>query len=157
MRRCVAAIAATLLVASSAVGCGGNSTGGAKGLGWVHEPRLIRYPTLPNDRATSGEVRNDSERALQLDARKVRLLDAQGRGIAATVTARFLAGFAHGLYSPTQFGPVRNPFELQRLGVKVVLAPKQVRPLTVAWRLKPGLPAPARVDYGAGSLPLPKG
>lgn len=154
MSRRVAAAAATLLIALASAGCGSSKSEPA-GLSWVKRPQLIRYPTLPRDRTATGEVRNMSKKAFRLDAREVHLLDGRGHRIPLTVTSRFLAGFAHGLYSPTQFGQVQNAFELQRLGVKVELAPQQVRPLSVAWRVQPGSPQPARVQIGRSSLPLP--
>jgi len=147
-----AALAAMSLLALA--GCGSASKSHQE-LTWVAAPHLIRYPTLPRDRTALGKVRNASGKQLMLDSRQVKLLDAEGRPVAETVTARFLAGFAHGLYSPTQFGQVQNPFELQRLGVRLGAAPGQELPLAVAWRLKRGASPPARVQIGNSSLPLP--
>lgn len=149
------ALLATAAVCAASVLAGCGSSGKSGPLAWEGAPHLYRYKTLPRDGSVVGRVRGASDRTFVADARRVRLRDAAGRVVPGT--ARFLGGFAHGLYSPMQFGQVQNPFELQRLGVRVQLAPKQVLPLTVAWRLAPGAAPPVRIDYGAGSLPLPKG
>jgi hypothetical protein len=121
----------------------------------VKPPSILRSPELPRDRSASGKVRNTGDKQIVIDARKVKLVDAKGKP-ASDATARFLAGFAHGLYSPTQFGQVQNAFELQRLGVRVELAPGQVLPLNVSWRLAPGEAPPVRAEFGSLSLPLPR-
>jgi hypothetical protein len=122
---------------------------------WDKPPTILRSPELPRDRSAAGRVRNTGDKQVIVDARRVRLVDAKGKRI-RVATARFLSGFAHGLYSPTQFGQVQNAFELQRLGVRVELGPGQVLPLSVSWRLVRGEAPPVRAEFGSISLPLPR-
>lgn len=148
----MAALAATTLLAVLLAGCGGDSAR-RPALAWQGAPRLFEPGDLPRDRVLLGRIRNASEKPVILDARRIRFLDARGRPVAGT--ARFLATFAHGLYSPTQFGQVQNVAELQRLGIRVEVAPDQALPLTGAWRLRRGQEPPARVDVAGTMLPVP--
>jgi hypothetical protein len=45
--------------------------------------------------------------------------------------------------------------ELERIGRQLRLEPGSTAPLSVAWRLAAGGKAPARIEYGAGWLPIP--
>lgn len=146
----MAAAAATALLFAALAGCGGSS---GPSLAWQGAPRLFKPGDLPRDRVLLGRVRNASDKTLVLDARRVRYIDARGAAVAGT--ARFLLAAAHGLYSPTQFGQVQNPAELQRLGVRVAVAPGQALPFNGAWRLRAGQAAPERVEIGDVKLPVP--
>ncbi len=143
-----AALAALAVVLA---GCGGHA--GAP-LAWHGAPQVFRYRDLPRDRVLGGQIENRSGRALVLDARRVALRDGKGRAVKGA-TVRFLASYAHGLYSPTQFGEVQNALELKRLGIRLRIAPRQVLPFNAAWRLPAGAPQPVSVDYGGGRLGIP--
>ena len=146
-------VALAVVIAVGAVG-GGERGGGDGPLAWAGDPRLITPATLPRDRVLSGRVRNGSLRPVRIDARDVRIETAGGARVEGTAT--FLATFVHGLYPPTR-GPSRLPeSELRRLGRLAVIEPRQTAPITLAWRLEEGEPAPVRMDYGQGSLPLPR-
>ncbi len=156
MRRRGGARAAVLVLLAGpavAVGCGGHS--GAP-LGWSGAPHVFRYANLPRDGVLGGKVENRSGAPLVLDARRITLRDGRG-AVVKGATVRFLASFAHGLYSPTQFGQVQNAFELERLGIRVRIAPRQVLPINAAWRLPPGAGQPVTLDYGGGRLPIHAG
>lgn len=156
-RRTLAAAAAVAVVAAGAVTALSTAGGGAPADGaleWHGAAQVMRVPELPRDRVLSGQVHNPSERELDLSADRVQLLDAHGRELEST--ARFTAGFGHGLYSPTD--PPRESAELEqrRLGEIVTIAPGESAPLTLSWRLPRGgrPPVLARVDGLA--LPLPQ-
>ena len=53
-------------------------------------------PELPRDRILTGQLRNASLRAVDLETERVRILDAKGRRLQAT--ALFSQHFSHGLY-----------------------------------------------------------
>lgn len=150
--RAKARVALALLVIALA-GCGGHA--GAP-LAWRGTPQVFRYRDLPRDRVLGGQIENRSGQALVLDARRVTLRDGRGQPVRGA-TVRFLASYAHGLYSPTQFGEVQNALELKRLGIRLKIAPRQVLPFNAAWRLPSGAPPAVSVDYGGGSLPIPSG
>lgn len=149
----VKARAALVTLAVGLAGCGGHA--GAP-LTWRGAPQVFHSRDLPRDRVLGGRIENRSARAIVLDARRVTLRDGKGRPVKGT-TVRFLASYAHGLYSPTQFGEVQNALELKRLGIRVLIAPRQVLPFNAAWRLPVGAPQPVSVDYGRGRLPIPFG
>jgi hypothetical protein len=150
-----AAVAAALALSLAAGGCGsdGDSAGELK---WDGKPSVMRHPTLPADHILTGAVRNDGLRPLRLEARDLRLVDAEGRKVNAT--AVFLRGYLHSLYPPTRppAGGVPER-EQQRIGRVLKLEPGKTAPLTLSWRLAPGAGPPVRADYGTGSLPIPKG
>jgi len=126
---------------------------GARDLSWTGTPRIVRPPRLPNDRILAGTVRNDSIRAVGLSQSDLRVVDARGRRVNAS--AVFLRTFVHGLYPPGR-EPRRLPeSELRRTGRKAVIASRGTAPLTVSWRQRPGARPPVRIEYGAGSLPVP--
>ncbi len=135
-------------------GCGGGHAGAS--LAWRGTPQVFRYRDLPRDRVLGGQIENRSGQPLELDARRITLRDGRGQPVRGA-TVRFLASYAHGLYSPTQFGEVQNALELKRLGIRLQIAPRQVLPFNAAWRLPPGAPPAVSVDYGGGSLPIPSG
>jgi hypothetical protein len=114
--------------------------------------------TLPRDRILRGEVKNDSLRKVTIEVDDLRLLDGEGERIDANAT--FIPGYAHSLY-PYNRGPGSGPGrypeeERRRLGQLVELQPGKSAPLTVSWRQARGSPAPVRLDYGRGTLPVPR-
>lgn len=142
--------------AAALAGCSGSGGGTAAGdLVWVGSPRVFTPPDLPGDRILSGRVRNDSLRRVDVTAKDLRLVDADGRAVEGS-SAVFLATFAHQLFPPTREPPGGIPErELVRLGVKAKVEPGKEVPLTMSWRQRPGAKPPVRVDTGGGSLPLP--
>ena len=112
-----AAVAALLVLASAvpvAAGCGDDSASAREQLEWLDTPTVIVPPMLKTDRILRGDVRNDSGKALRIEASKVRVYDNRGRRLKASAT--FAAGYLHSLYPPTR-GPESLPdSELERLG-----------------------------------------
>lgn len=152
----IAACAAAL--ALGVAGCGGDEGGGTatKGgtLEWVGKPLLYTPPELPRDRLLSGKLRNDSLRAIRLDADRARLVDADGKTVEGTV--RFMAGFNHALYSPGQEPKEGDPeFERQRMGELAVVREGQTVPVTLSWRLPRGAAGPVRLEVGTAAIRLP--
>jgi hypothetical protein len=143
----VVAIAA---LASRDGGAGDESAGA---LAWARTPRVFTPERLPQDRVLSARLRNDSLRSIRLSVDDVRLEDADGQTIDST--AVFLDSFVHGLYPPTREPAQISESELRRTGRLAVLRPGASVPLTMAWRRGAGVGAPARLDYGSGSLQLP--
>lgn len=78
------------------------------------------------------------------------------RGARVEGTATFVSSFLHGLYPPTREPGKLSESELRRTGRLAVIEPRETVPVTLAWRLEEGEPGPVRVDYGEGSLPLPR-
>lgn len=127
------------------------SSGG--GLRWAEAPQVYHVPGVSTDRVLAGQVVNASGSPIEVDARRIVVIDGRGRRL--DTAARFLATFAHPLYAPLQFHTVGDAFQLQRLGVYVRIEPGQKLPLTVSWRAGPsGAPA-STIDLGVGFLPLP--
>ena len=150
--RARAALALALLLALG--GCGGGADAQSGGLVWDREPRVTKPPNLPRDRVLSGEVRNDSLERVDLEARDLRVVDAEGRRLPGN--AAFLRTFVHGLFPPTREPGGGVPAgERLRTGEIARILPDRKVPLTVAWRVPPGREAPVRIDYGRGSLPIP--
>jgi hypothetical protein len=145
-----AATIALAVLAAGAAGCGSPDTGALR---WVGRPQLLRDPSIPNDRVLRGRVRNNGVRTIELTARDLRLLDADGRRVPGVAT--FAVGFVHGLYPPTR-EPRLPAAEERRLGRKALLKPGQQAMLTLAWRLRPGKKPPVTVSYGPGQLGIPK-
>jgi hypothetical protein len=106
------------------------------------------------DRVVSGRVRNASLRRVRIEARDVRLETADGARVEGTAT--FVGTFLHGLYPPTREPQRMAGSELRRTGRLAVIEPRTSVPVTLAWRLEEGEPPPERVDFGAGTLPLPR-
>ena len=149
----VVACAATLLL--GAAGCGDSGSGGVGPLKWEGKPQVYVPKTLPNDRVMSARIRNDSLHRVDLTVKDIKLMDDDGKRVAASVT--FLNGYIHGLYPPTR-QPKRVPdSELLRTGRIARILPGKRSPITVSWRTRGGQATPTRLDYGSGSLPLPKG
>ena len=142
-------------IAALALRDGGESAQGAGDLRWARSPAVFTPPRVPHDRILSARLRNDSLRRIRLSADELRLEDAGGRTIEAT--AVFLDSFVHGLYPPTRQPAQVSESELRRTGRLALMAPGESVPLTVAWRPAPDVEGPLRLDYGSGSLPVPRG
>jgi hypothetical protein len=155
MRRAAAAALAAALLAGAA-GCGGSDGQGGGDVHWVGTPRVLTPPDLPRDRVLRGTIENGTLRRIEIRASDVRLVDDRGRRVPGIAT--FLGGYLHGLYPPTRH-PAGGlpPEEQRRIGLVARIEPGKRSPLILAWRVKPGSPRPVRVQYGAGSLPLPRG
>ena len=145
-----ALVATACAVAVALCGCGGSSSSGP--LGWSGEPMLFTPDTLPGDRVLTGVLRNDSLRRVRVNLPDVRVLSADGDTVKATPV--FLNTFGKTLWSPGR-GPEQMPeTELRRTGRIAFLRPGEEVPFTVAWHAADG--KPAVVDYGPGSLRVPK-
>jgi hypothetical protein len=137
----------------AASGCGSDSEGRSGRLVWEKTPRVLVPETLPGDRVLRGEVKNDSLRKVSLEAADLRLLDADGRRIESSAT--FIAGYSHPLY-PFNRGPATVPeSERRRLGRAAEIESGKSVPLTMSWHEPRGDREAVRIDYGAGSLPVP--
>jgi hypothetical protein len=144
-RRRPAALAAVALLAG---GCGGDEGRDSAGaLAWSERPVLL-VPAQAPDVVLQGRVRNDSLRPMKVRAKDVRVVDAEGERVQASVV--FVNGLGKPLYR--QDRPLElQPYDLRRLGELVELEPGEQAPLTVAWR-RPD--APVGIDYGTGVLAI---
>lgn len=153
MIRPLAALAAAAALATAGCGAGSKPTAGK--LAWSGTPHVFRSHDLPRDRVVVARVRNVGKQTLHLVAARLVVRDADGRKLAGS--AGFTTTFAHGLYGalekPRQGVPTG---ELIRLGKIVYLPPGASVPFYAAWRLGPGSREPVTVDYGLGSLGVPK-
>lgn len=122
-------------------------------LQWDGKPQLILVPELPRDRILTGKVRNASLRAVDLEAKRVRILDAQGHALKST--ALFQQGFNHGLYPPSM-KIEGSEFERRRLGRIATIKPGQAVPLTLSWRVPAGGAEPVEARFDGGRLALPR-
>lgn len=137
-------------VALIAAGCGDSSRQASGDLAWAGKPHVYRDA---NDRVLTGMVRNTSIQRLEVDARDLRMVDADGDRVPGVAT--FAAGYLHGLYPPTRVPKEARAAEDRRLGLTVSLAPGARSRLTLAWRQPPGTQRPVRVVYGSTVLPVP--
>jgi hypothetical protein len=152
MKRTVAAAIAALAIAPAA--CGGAGEGGTGTLRWERPPALVLAPGLPRDRVVVGTVKNDSLRKVELEASRLRVVDGDRRRL--RTQARFAAAYAHGLYG-ADYRPQTPPEdEQERLGIVVALDPGESAPLNVAYRLPKRTRGALAIDYGEGSLPVPR-
>jgi hypothetical protein len=122
-------------------------------LQWKSKPLLIKVPELPRDRILTGEVRNASLRPVDLESKRVRILDARGQRLKAT--ALFAQGFNHGLYPPSM-KIEGSEFERRRLGRIATIKPGQSVPLTLSWRVPEGGSEPVEARFDGGTLSLPR-
>ena len=122
-------------------------------LQWRGKPELILVPELPRDRILTGQLRNASLRAVDLDSERVRILDAKGHALRAT--ALFSRGFSHGLY-PWSMNVKGSKFERRRIGKIATIKPGQAVPLTLSWRVQQGGSEPVEVRFDGGTLSLPR-
>jgi len=153
LRTTVAAAALALAALLLAGGCGGDSGPAREQLEWLDTPTVVVPPQLETDRILRGDVRNESDDPLRIEAAKVRVYDDRGRRLKASAT--FAAGYLHSLYPPTR-GPASLPdSELERLGRIARIEPGKTAQVTVSWREPAGRSTAARIDYGPGSLRIP--
>jgi hypothetical protein len=122
-------------------------------LEWKEKPSLILVPQLPRDRILTGQLRNASLRAVDLDSDRVEILDAKGHPMRST--ALFAQSFSHGLY-PWSMNVKGSKFERRRIGQIATIKPGQAVPLTLSWRVPAGGSEPVRVRFDGGSLDLPR-
>jgi hypothetical protein len=122
-------------------------------LQWKEKPSLILVPELPRDRILTGHLRNASLRAVDLDSKRVQILDARGHRLRAT--ALFAQGFSHGLY-PWSMNVEGSKFERRRLGKIATIKPGDAVPLTLSWRVPEGGSEPVEVRFDGGTLSLPR-
>ena len=122
-------------------------------LQWKEKPELILVPELPRDRILTGQLRNASLRAVDLDSERVRILDAKGHALRAT--ALFARSFSHGLY-PWSMNVKGSKFERRRTGRIATIKPDQAVPLTLSWRVPQGGSEPVEVRFDGGTLSLPR-
>jgi hypothetical protein len=147
------AAALFLITLLALAGCGSDEDGAAP-LTWKEDPDIVVPPRLPGDRILRGEVSNGSLDRVVIEAKEVKLLDADGRRVEGTAT--FLSSYVHSIYPPTR-GPSPYPAaERARLGQIAQIEPGKSAPLTVSWHEPKGPRTPVRVDYGDGSLPIPR-
>lgn len=148
--------AATCALALGATGCGGDGGDDAHrgSLEWEKAPLVLRPGALPHDRIVVGRVRNTSSRILHLTAARLRILDANGHRLSGS--SGFTASYAHGLFGAFQQPKELPRAELVRLGKILELPPKSTAPFFAAWRLAAGSREPVRIDYGAGTLLVPR-
>jgi hypothetical protein len=128
------------------------ATGTAR-LEWKEKPSLILVPQLPRDRILTGQLRNASLRAVDLDSERVEILDAKGHPMRST--ALFAQSFSHGLYQ-WSMNVKGSKFERRRIGQIATIKPGQAVPLTLSWRVPAGGSEPVRVRFDGGSLDLPR-
>jgi hypothetical protein len=148
----LAGVGALLLLGDEDGGPTQAATGNAR-LQWKEKPSLILVPSMPQDRILTGQLRNASLHAVDLDTEKVRILDEQGHALRST--ALFSQHFSHGLY-PWSWHIKGSKFERARIGKIVTLKPGQAAPLTLSWRVPAGGSEPVEVRFDGGSLMLPR-
>jgi len=151
-RSLVAGLALAATVALAACGAGEKKAGQ---LSWAGKPNVYKAHNLPNDRVVIARVKNTGDKTLHLVGAKLVVRDADGHPL--ETTAAFNTTFAHGLYGALQ-QPAGGPpsAELARLGKAIYLPAGGSVPFYAAWRLKPGAKEPVRIDYGTGSLAVPR-
>lgn len=137
----------------AAGGCGAGEDAGYSSLAWDRPPHLYRASGGGTDRVLVGRVRNNSLRELTIEARRLRVLDADGRPL--DTTGEFTVSLAHSLYGAYQ-RPTPFPLEeRRRLGLIATIRPGLTAPLVVAFRPRGDERPPLRLDDGKGSLPIP--
>jgi hypothetical protein len=145
--------AAVVIALLTAAGCGGDGNG-ANPLAWKEDPDLVVPPRLPGDRILRGEVTNGSLDRVVVEARDLKLVDGEGRRVEGTAT--FLSSYVHSIYPPTR-GPSPYPeSERERVGQIARIEPGKSAPLTVSWHEPKGPRTPVKIDYGSGSLSIPR-
>jgi hypothetical protein len=140
------------LAAGAVSGGAERDTGGP--LGWVATPETYVAEGLPGDRVMRGWIENRSLERRTFTSRTVRLVDARGRDL-RRATAAFLATYMHGLYPTDRTPGDLSDFERERTGLLVKLDPGERVPVTLAWRVRDGVPA--RIAYPGGTLEIPPG
>lgn len=158
MRKAVLAVAALvvavggLLLALSAGTDDGARAESSVTLAWVAAPLDVQPEQgLEGDHILVGRLRNTSRRTAELDAERVRVLDADGRQL--KTSARFSHTYAHGIYSAEMTyreGPPPSS-ERRRLGEIATVRPGAQVPVTVSWRGE----GAARIDLGGATVEIP--
>ena len=148
----LAGVGTLLLLGDGDPGTTRAATGTAR-LQWKEKPSLILVPSLPRDRILTGQLRNASLHAVDLDTERVRIVDSKGRALRST--ARFAQHFSHGLY-PWSWHVKGSKFERTRIGKIATIRPGQSVPLTLSWRVPAGGSEPVEVRFDGGSLSLPR-
>jgi hypothetical protein len=143
------ALVAALAVAAVVLLTGGASAGSGD-LAWKGKVQVFST-AIPTDEVLYAKIQNTSLRDVDLDVTRARVLDADGEPVRSST--RYLAAFAHGIFSWSQ-GPLSD-FEKRRLGQIATLKPGQGAPITVAWRVPKGAPRPVTVDLGPSELRIP--
>lgn len=151
MRRILIALglASAAVLAVATVSHGGGEQLGQGALVWDQKPQVYRNPELPNDRVLRGVVRNDSLRVMSLTARDLDVRGASGKELESA--AVFAPTFIRGVF-PENRGSEIPESEQLRIGLRARIEPGKAVPITVSWRERGG--HAARVDYGAGALPI---
>ena len=88
---------------------------------------------MPTDQSSTARSRTPRCATIDLDVEDVRLYDADGKVVRASV--RFLAAFAHGIFPWSQQPDPLGDFERRRLGEIVTIKPGQAVPITLSWRV----------------------
>jgi hypothetical protein len=150
-----APVAVVAAVVGLLAGCGAGHANDPGRLSWLGKPNVFKARNLPNDRVVIARVTNSGSKTLHLLASKLVVRDANGRAL--ETTAAFNTTFAHGLYGALE-QPAGGPpaQELVRLGKAIYLSAGGSAPFYAAWRLRPGAKEPVRIEYGNGSLAVPK-
>ncbi|MEP6954692.1 MAG: hypothetical protein ABI950_11595 [Solirubrobacteraceae bacterium] len=137
-----------LAVAGPLAGCGGSQK-----LSWQGQPRLFIPAALPGDRILMATVKNTGSKPINVKVPDLRVVDGQGRQVRAS--AAFIRAYAHGIIFPDLKRRDEQPLvEQRRIGQQILLRPGRTAPLMVSWH-QPRDAAPAKVDYGKGTLKLP--
>ena len=153
-RRSISALLSALAAAGALAACGGDDSKAGAPLSWLEEPTIIVPSTLKHDRILRADVHNDSDHALRVEARAIKVYDDRGRRLKASAT--FAVGYLHQLYPPTR-GPAGGlpDSELERIGRLAKIEPGKSAEVTVSWHEPGGKRTAARIDYGKGSLAIP--
>ena len=146
---------ATIAVVAGAAallpGCGGDDDLGA--LRWQRQPRVERVPGLPRDRVLHGRLLNDSREPVRLRASALVLRDAGGSPLAVNVA--FRDGVRGLLERGNRGDRLSGTRDATGPAGSLRLAAGATAPITLVWRQGPTIPAPRRLEYGSGRLPLP--
>ena len=153
MRQTAAALGllVAVVLAIAIAACGGGDARGSGDLVWEKAPRVYRNSELPDDRVLRGVVRNDSLKVVTLTARDLAV--RAGGGDEMESAAVFAPTFIRGVF-PQNRGDAIPENEQLRIGMRARIEPGQTVPITVSWRERQE--SAALVDYGTGSLPLPR-
>jgi hypothetical protein len=146
------ALAVALVIGLVLAVAGGADGGDESRLAWKGKVELIDS-TIGTDRILYGKVENTSLREIDLDAKAIKVFDAEGREVYSA--ARFLAAFAHGLY-PWSMRDEMGDGEKRRIGEIATLKPGQAIPITLSWRVEKGGEQPVRADFGPAEIAIPK-
>ena len=146
------ALAAAVVIASVVAVAGGSGGEGGEGsLAWQGKVQVIDSD-VKTDRILYTKIENTSLEDVDLVAKEVRALDANGREVQSSTS--FLAAFAHGIYPWAQRGEM-GEFERRRLGQIATIKPGETAPVTLAWRVPEGGEQPVKVDFGPAEIALP--